>query len=312
MNNHQPMLWAQSTKKLFDGFCRRPQGSIYITGPPHSGRSSAIKYLVDKLTGGRPSLNPIEQLAGPSSTFEPQESDPQHYRLETIQRLVQRLSLAPPDLQSPHLVVIDDFDLISLSSQNALLKCLEEPGRQTSFILAASNLPGRVLTTIISRCQQVEIRRPTQTETLDWIRHRWPTVDDTEASQTYLKADGWPAVIVDILDLPEASVVNQQIAAARQFLGAEGGPAERLIVIQKLTGDEAALTLQGLLSGLRRNSRAALTHLAAQNEVGQVDRWRQRLLTFDQLDQTLEAGASPAAVGLALSLFDQPRPEKPS
>ena len=302
------LLWSQSTKKLLDGFCSRPRGSVYITGPAKSGRTTAVGYLVDKLTKGKPSLNPIEQLNGPSSIFEPQMLEPQHYRVEPIQQLIQRLNLAPPDPQTPHLVVIDDFDRIGLGSQNILLKQIEEPGRQTSFILAATNLAGRVLPTIISRCQPIEIRRPGQVETLDWIQARWPDTTESEVDQIYLKADGWPAAIVDLLDNPETSVVKRQIEAAKHFLATEDGPAGRLIAIQKLTaevGNDQAL--HQLLAGLIRSSRAALGRQAAQNNRDGVNRWQQRLLTFDQLNQTLEAGASPAAVGLALSLFDQPR-----
>ena len=313
MTSSNDLLWSQFTKKLLDGFCSRPQGSVYIVGPPQSGRTTAVKYLVDNLTGGKPSLNPIEQLIGPGSTFEPQPLEDQHYRLEPIQRLLQRLNLAPPDPQSPHLVIIDDFDRIALSSQNVLLKQLEEPGRQTSFILSLTNTPGRVLPTITSRCQPIELRRPKRATVLEWVRSRWPETSEAEANQVYLKADGWPATIVDLLDQPETSLVNRQIGIAKSFLGANDSSAGRLAVIQKLTAETSSdQALQELLAGLVRISRAALAGRAAQNDRNGVNRWQQRLLVFDQLNQTLEAGASPAAVGLALSLFDQTRSDSTS
>lgn len=310
MKPAESLLWSRPTKKLLDSFCRRPQGSIYITGPPQSGRTMAIKYLVDNLTGSKPNLNPIEQLAGPGSSFDPQAVEARHYRLEAVQQLLQRLSLAPPDPDSPYLVIIDDFDRIGLASQQALLKQIEEPGRQTNFIISASNAPGRVLTTIISRCQPVEIRRPDRTETLAWIRDRWPDLTETEAAEAYLKADGWPAAVVDLLEQPETSVINRQIEAAKRFLAVDDGPAGRLAEIHRLTtevGNDQAL--RQLLAGLTRSSRAALAGQAAQNNRRGADHWQQRLLIFDRLSQNLESGVSPAAVGLALSLFDQARPD---
>lgn len=304
----QDLLWSQPTKELLDAFCRRPQGSIYITGPAQSGRTTAIRYLVDSLTKGGPNLNPIEQLSGPGPAFDPQAVEDRHYRLDAIQLLLQRLSLAPPDPASPYLVVIDDFDRIAPVAQQALLKQLEEPGRQTSFILSASNAPGRVLATIISRCQPVEVRRPGRAETLAWVQARWPELAEAEAEAVYLKADGWPAAIADLLDQPETSAVSRQIEAARRFLLAGDGPAGRLAEIHRLTNEtDADRAVRQLLAGLIRSSRAALAGQAAANDRQGTGHWQQRLLVFDRLQQDLDAGAGAKAVGLALSLFDQPR-----
>ena len=301
------LIWAESTKKLLDAFCRRPQGSVYITGPSGSGRTTVLQYLVGQIIQDKPSLNPVEQLIGPSLKFESQKLEPKHYRLEAIQQLLQRLSLAPPDPENPRLVVIDDFDQIALGSQNALLKYLEEPNQQTSFLITAGTTPGQVLATIISRCQPIEIRRPSRALTLSWLEACWPETSPGMASQIYTMADGWPATIVDLLDEPEQSATQRQIDMAKQFLTADDGPAGRLAVIQELSGSDAGQSLQDLLAGLRRSSRGALANLAAQNQVAEARRWQQRLLIFDRLNKLLESGSSPAAVGLALSLFDQPR-----
>ncbi len=305
MNQDSSLLWPLVIKNLFDAFCHRPQGSVYITGPPRSGRTTALKYLVEQITVGQTNLNPIEQLIGPSSNFDPQPPDPQSYRIDSVQRLVQRLSLAPPDPNRPYLVVIDNFDLIALNVQNVLLKHLEEPGRQTSFLIAASEAPGRVLPTIVSRCQPIQLRRPSKSEVLSWIQVNWPAIDSTQAEQAYTKADGWPAAISELIDQPEESLINQQINQAKQFLDAGDGPAGRLAVIQKLPGDERQ-KLENLIAGLRRTSRGALTSLASRNQATGAKVWQQRVVEFDRLGKLLESGASPTAVGLALSLFDQP------
>ena len=306
MNQGSSLLWPSVIKSLFDAFCHRPQGSVYITGPPRSGRTTALKYLVEQITAGQTNLNPIEQLIGPSSNFDPQPADPQSYRIDSVQRLVQRLSLAPPDPNRPYLVVIDDFDLIALNVQNVLLKHLEEPGRQTSFLIAASEAPGRVLPTIVSRCQPIQLRRPGKSEVLSWIQVNWPAIDSAQAEQAYSKADGWPAAISELIDQPEESLINRQINQAKQFLDASDGPAGRLAVIQKLPGDERQ-KLENLIAGLRRTSRGALTSLAGRNQATGAKVWQQRVVEFDRLGKLLESGASPPAVGLALSLFDQPR-----
>jgi len=50
--------------------------------------------------------------------------------------------------------LIDDADCMNIQAQNAFLKTLEEPPRDTFFILATAN-PSSLLTTIISRCQTI-------------------------------------------------------------------------------------------------------------------------------------------------------------
>jgi DNA polymerase-3 subunit delta' len=53
--------------------------------------------------------------------------------------------------------IVDTVDELNPNAANALLKILEEPPRQSLFLLI-SNAPGRVLATIQSRCRKVALR----------------------------------------------------------------------------------------------------------------------------------------------------------
>lgn len=53
-------------------------------------------------------------------------------------------------------VVVKDIDEASEETQNAFLKSLEEPQRNLSYILTATNI-ARCLPTIVSRCQLIEV-----------------------------------------------------------------------------------------------------------------------------------------------------------
>lgn len=300
-------LWSSYTKSLFDSFCRRPRGSLYITGPAKSGRTTALEYLVDQIMTGQNNPNPIEQLIGATQNFDPKDADPKAFKVEPVQNLVQRLSLSPPDPDKPYLVVIDDFDQLGFGAQNVLLKHLEEPGRQTSFLISASEAPGKVLPTIVSRCQPIQLRRPTRPEVLAWAKSSWPQISPQAIEGAYIKADGWPAAVYELLDHPEDSLIDRQIKQAKEFLQADDGPAGRLAAIQKLPGNDDRQKLVDLIAGLRRISRGALASQARQNQAGGAQSWQKRVVEFDRLGKLLDAGCSPPAVGLALSLFDQPR-----
>lgn len=53
-------------------------------------------------------------------------------------------------------VIVDSADELNVNAANALLKSLEEPPRQTLFLLVTAE-PGRLLPTIRSRCRRIEL-----------------------------------------------------------------------------------------------------------------------------------------------------------
>lgn len=65
-------------------------------------------------------------------------------------------------------VVIHPAEALNQTSANALLKMLEEPPPGVMFILVTSH-PQRLLPTIISRCQQVEMPAPSTEQALTWL-----------------------------------------------------------------------------------------------------------------------------------------------
>ena len=58
--------------------------------------------------------------------------------------------------------------LMTANAQNAFLKTLEEPAPRTLLVLVTSR-PAGVLPTLRSRCQRVEIARPSAAEARDWL-----------------------------------------------------------------------------------------------------------------------------------------------
>lgn len=58
---------------------------------------------------------------------------------------------------------------MNVQSANALLKCLEEPGARTFFLLVTDQ-PGRLLPTIRSRCQKIEFPVPQKEDAMRWLQ----------------------------------------------------------------------------------------------------------------------------------------------
>lgn len=66
-------------------------------------------------------------------------------------------------------VVIDPTDAMNVAAANALLKMLEEPGRNTVLMLLTDRI-GQVMPTIKSRCQRVECPLPSEAEAVAFVQ----------------------------------------------------------------------------------------------------------------------------------------------
>src|SRR5262249_36754156 len=64
---------------------------------------------------------------------------------------------SPAAAEGWRVCIVDTVDELNPNAANALLKTLEEPPRQSLFLLI-SHAPGRVLPTILSRCRRLPLR----------------------------------------------------------------------------------------------------------------------------------------------------------
>ncbi|MFC6673806.1 DNA polymerase III subunit delta' C-terminal domain-containing protein [Marinobacterium aestuariivivens] len=70
---------------------------------------------------------------------------------------------------------------MNVAAANALLKSLEEPGRETVLLLVTHRL-GQVMPTIRSRCQRIDCHPPAPEEAAAWLAQRLE-IEQAEASQ---------------------------------------------------------------------------------------------------------------------------------
>ena len=77
-------------------------------------------------------------------------------KLDNIREL--SASLNYPPIGKRKVIIIDEIHMLIKEAFNALLKTIEEPPDYVTFIFATTE-PGKVIPTILSRCQQFEFRR---------------------------------------------------------------------------------------------------------------------------------------------------------
>lgn len=113
--------------------------AFFFVGPAHVGKKAVAKWLID-------AIQPSEKIFLPSLT----EGEKDTISIEDIRVLLDRLSRSTHD-GGVRAICISGVDSLNQQAGNALLKCLEEPPKNTMFILCADNEKG-VLQTLISRC----------------------------------------------------------------------------------------------------------------------------------------------------------------
>ena len=167
-----------------------------------------------------------------------------------IRQLIDYLSLSSHQVNSKRVILISPAETLNLASANALLKMLEEPPANTLFLLVTGQ-PQRLLATILSRCQAIDMPLPSKTEALTWLKAQ--AVKGAENVLDY--AGGAPLLALQIAEEGETSITLVKnlslgakldpFACAPLFLSI--GMERALDALQKWVFDLAAYQLTQVL-----------------------------------------------------------------
>lgn len=135
----QPVFHPR-TKLQFETFLKKPSHAVLLTGAEGSGKFFASKWLANQLDS--------EYIVVESSKDKSAITIDQIRELYNFTRTGNALA-----------VIIKDAQELGSEAQNAFLKLLEEPPKNTTFILTALR-PELLLSTIRSRVQHIEILPP--------------------------------------------------------------------------------------------------------------------------------------------------------
>jgi DNA polymerase-3 subunit delta' len=112
-------------------------------------------------------------------------------------------------------VLIEPAEALNLAAANALLKVLEEPPLNTSFLLV-SDQPRRLLPTLRSRCTRLDVGLPRQQDALQWLCENGIKQGEeilALSGGAPLKAMNW----AETGDLAERSEILQALAKPRSL-----------------------------------------------------------------------------------------------
>ena len=197
-------------------------------------------------------------------TLEPEEAG-KPIKIDAVRDLVTQLQLTP-QVAKRKIVLIDPAEAMNVNAANALLKTLEEPPG-AAILLLISHAPGRLLATIRSRCQKLQIAPPAQASLVTWVQQQTGQGPD-EVRATLLQNTAplaaYVAMTEEAGDAPSADALVSDLQRLHQ------GAVPVIEVAARWAGQEArqslALWQRVLEQDLRArssNSTSSFPHLSA-------------------------------------------------
>jgi len=194
----------------------RLPGAILIHGPQGIGKATLAFNLARTIlaaTGDEDAHRVDEQVAAGShpnlQILRRQPRDSKGYytviRVEDIRDLREKLRRTRGRL-GHRIAVIDSIDDCNPSAANALLKTLEEPPADTTFLLV-SHRPGQLLPTIKSRCHNMALRPLADHDVEAVLAEQRPGLSREEVDRALVLAGGRPRRAFETLELgPESAL----------------------------------------------------------------------------------------------------------
>jgi DNA polymerase III subunit delta' len=153
---------AVAASKLDNSESQEMTHAWLFAGPPGSGRSNAATAFAAALVcpegGCGTCIDCATVKDGTHADVDSMRTEGPSIKIDDIRELVIRASWSP-SVANFRIVIIEDADRLTESAANALLKVIEEPNRQTVWLLCAPSTTD-VLPTIRSRTRVAPLRTP--------------------------------------------------------------------------------------------------------------------------------------------------------
>ena len=222
------MINALTEKMLASTIKKMPQ-SLLLTGENGVGLGAVAKYIAEKRN-----VTPLIILPEKDEKI---DLDKGVISVDIIRRLYNEASTKTP---TDRIIIIDYAERMTAQAQNAFLKLLEEPGQNIYFILV-SHSSAKLLPTILSRTERLEIR-PITLKQSDDLLDLLDVKDAKKRSQLLFMASGLPAELTRLAtDNAYFDCMSVIVRDSRELL--RGSLYQKLLLAQKYKDDRVSAQL---------------------------------------------------------------------
>jgi DNA polymerase-3 subunit delta' len=268
--------------------------ALLVTGPAGVGKSAFARSLAALLVCDEPAGDtPCNQCSAcrlfaagthPDYFHVTPEADSNVIKIDQIRRLGEGLVLSHHGA-GYKVAVLEPAEALNINAANSLLKTLEEPADKTVLILVTAQ-PGRLTATIRSRCRQLGIGVPAESDALKWLQRQYK---GSQPEVLLRLAHGAP---LRALRLAEDNALEDRRTRFEALVGLRDGSTDAIAVAQAWAKDEDLKGLRWMRGWLMDLLRLRLTGspdtVHSIDLVEQLVPLAQRLdsrVMFDQLDR---------------------------
>lgn len=251
-----------------------PPQSLLMVAPAGSGKESILHSLAKDIAGDN-HIGRLFEITCPE--------DKKSISIDAIRELKNTLRLKSLENR---VVLITQAGLLTVEAQNSLLKLLEEPPKNTFFLLGVNSL-GEVLDTIQSRTSVWRLIPPTRKQ-LETYFNRFP---ESEISKTLVIANNKVGLVSNLLNKDAEHPLLGAIETGKEILSEKH--FNRLIRVDVLSKD--SIQTKNILEALEILCRAALEN-AAVKQTKNIDQWNKRLNFVIQAQNYLASSVQPKLV----------------
>ena len=265
--------------------------ALIIEGQEGIGKNQLCFYLINELLIGSNSKNLIKNNSHPdlflvnksslTSFYEKKnKSFSKNIPIELIREAINFISLKSA-LSKNKVLFIDNAENLSISSQNALLKTLEEPPDDT-FIIIQSNRFKCLNQTIYSRCELIHFNNLSQNEILNWAENILDDRNDKHLIPNFMTPKKVSQLIQD------GSFENlRQLNKSLESLfseGVDGNKINNIIDLNMDFSEKLNYIIDYALSLLKKGS-SSIHPVHLSDYIEQLSDFRQNLFEINTLNQ---------------------------
>lgn len=249
------LIASSATRQQIDFLISKPPHAVCIFAPTGSGKKFTARYIACQLL--------ITNEPTPSQLYIVRPNEKGVITIEQARGVLEFTKLKSHSRKSINrLIIIEDAQLMTTESQNALLKLVEEPPTDTIIILTAPN-QSSLLKTINSRAASLKLNPAPKAE----VQAHYPNVLDADFNKAWLLSGGRIGLLNSIITDSENDTLVY-IAYAKRIL--QASTDERLMHVEQVLKKDIPAFLDALLLVAKAGRNQAI----AKNTHPQAQKWQ--------------------------------------